>query len=126
MYNQIIKTGDTPIRPISSEKEKRMTMFYKAVCVYLLGGLVSKEEIVEYFETAIKKEPRQLISALIKEIVLYNDKIEIYYNYTDSKKPDGDDRRTFVFYECEKSFEIERTKFGAEPLKLTYHIFLMI
>lgn len=29
-----------PIKPISSEKEKRMTMFYKAVCVYLLGGLV--------------------------------------------------------------------------------------
>ena len=89
--------------------------------------LISKEEIVEYFETAIKKEPRQLISALIKEVVLYNDKIEIYYNDSDSKKPDGDDdRRTFIFYECEKSFEIERTKFGAEPLKLTYHIFLMI
>jgi len=88
--------------------------------------LISKEEIVEYFETAIKKEPRQLISALVKEVVLYNDKIEIYYNYTDSKKSDGDDRRTFIFYECEKSFEIERTKFGAEPLKLTYHIFLLI
>lgn len=88
--------------------------------------LISKEEIVEYFETAIKKEPRQLISALVKEVVLYNDKIEIYYNYTDSKKPDDDDRRTFIFYECEKSFEIERTKFGCEPLKLTYQIILMI
>lgn len=37
--------------------------------------LISKEEIVEYFETAIKKEPRQLISALVKEVVFYNEKV---------------------------------------------------
>ena len=74
--------------------------------------LIKREDIFEYFHAAIKKEPRQLISTLVKEVVLYNDKIEIHYNYTESKDPDGDDRRDFVFYECEKSFVIERTKFG--------------
>lgn len=88
--------------------------------------LMKREDIFEYFHAAIKKEPRQLISTLVKEVVLYNDKIEIHYNYTDSKNPDGDDRRDFIFYECEKSFEIERTKFGSEPLKLTYKIILII
>ena len=88
--------------------------------------LIKREDIFEYFHAAIKKEPRQLISTLVKEVVLYNDKIEIHYNYTESKDPDGDDRRDFVFDECEKSFVIERTKFGCEPIKLTYKIILIV
>ncbi len=58
---------------------------------------------------------------------IYNDKIEIYYNYTDSTKPDGDDdRRAFVFYEGEKSFVLEHTKLGCPPLTLTYKITLFV
>ena len=30
-----------------------------------------------------------MIHTLIKKIVLYDDKIKIYYNYTDPIKPDG-------------------------------------
>ena len=38
----------------------------------------------------------------IKGIILYNDKIEIYYN-TDKKVPDDENRRAFSFY-CETYF----------------------
>ena len=37
---------------------------------------------------------------LIKNVVLYDDKIEIYYNYVSNKKrPDEEDRQAFCFYE---------------------------
>ena len=48
---------------------------------------------------ALKKKPLPLIRLLIKKIVVYNDKIEIYYNYTN--KPDDNSRRAFCFYEEE-------------------------
>ncbi len=49
---------------------------------------LSKKEILEHIHSSLKKDPRQLINALINKIVLYDDKIEIYYNYTLRKSPD--------------------------------------
>jgi hypothetical protein len=60
---------------------------------------LTKDEIVRYIKTALKKEPKQMIELLIKRIVLFDDKIEITYNYTDSKNPDDNDR-DFLFYRC--------------------------
>lgn len=34
-------------------------------------------------EKALKKRPKLLIDLLIKEVIIYNDKTEIFYNYTD-------------------------------------------
>ena len=31
-----------------------------------------------------------MIQLLIKQVVLYNDKIEIHFNYTDGKRPDDE------------------------------------
>lgn len=39
MENELILNGDMP-DVSQNKKEKRMTRFYKSVCVYLLGGLV--------------------------------------------------------------------------------------
>ena len=51
------------------------------------------------------------MSELVKRAVLYDDKIQIYYNYTDSKMEnkgtDGDSaNRSFCFYNEEKVFNI--------------------
>ena len=35
---------------------------------------------------------------LIKKIVLYDDKIEIYYNTTERIRPDEDSHQAFLFY----------------------------
>ena len=44
-----------------------------------------------------------MIQQLIKNIVVYNDKIEITFNYTNRKSPDGDDNHQDVcFYTGEK------------------------
>ena len=64
---------------------------------------LSKDEIVKYLKTAIKKEPKQMIDLLVKQVVLYDDKVEITYNYTDNKEGPDDDRRDFLL--CETTFE---------------------
>jgi len=55
---------------------------------------ISKELIMEYLQTGIKISPQALIDWLIDKVILYDDKIEIYYLYTE--KTDPDDCRSFV------------------------------
>lgn len=40
-----------------------------------------------------------MIDLLVKQVVLYDDKVEITYNYTDNKEGPDDDRRDFLLYE---------------------------
>ena len=85
--------------------------------------LINQDDITKYISTALRKEPRPMVDALIKKVVLYNNKIEIYYNYTNMKDPDGtDDRRDFVFHTCIKSFEIDTHKYDRSPILLTFSI----
>lgn len=62
-----------------------------------LSVSLSKEEIEEFIITALKKEPRPLINTLIEKIILYDDKVQIYYHYTNRKRPD-DERQGVLFY----------------------------
>lgn len=87
---------------------------------------ITKEDIVSYLKTALRKDPKLLIDHLIKEVVLYNDKVEIYYNYTDKTRPDGENHQVFSFYTTSMSFEIDQHKIGGKPFTLTYDISLFI
>ncbi|MBQ3572105.1 MAG: recombinase family protein [Clostridia bacterium] len=61
---------------------------------------LKKEDILKFFNKTIKKEPLLLIKYLVKEVKLFNDKVEIYYNYNSNKKrPDEEDHQAFLFYE---------------------------
>ncbi|MBO5356264.1 MAG: recombinase family protein, partial [Clostridia bacterium] len=59
---------------------------------------ITKDEIIKYFKTVLKKEPQQMIFLFVKEIIVYNDKIEVYCNYTNRKNPDGSNHQDFCFY----------------------------
>lgn len=88
---------------------------------------ITKEDITKYLLSALKKNPRPMIDALIRKIVLYNDKIEIYYNYTNSKNPDGtDDHRDFIFYTITKIFEITQNILNNSKATLRFNIELYI
>lgn len=67
---------------------------------------LSKEEIKKFILTSIKKEPRQMINILIKRITLYDDKIEIEYNFTDRKNPDDNDHQGFIFAEYDSTIKM--------------------
>lgn len=47
---------------------------------------LTREDIIKYITKAIKQNPKMLIKLLIKNIVLFDDKIEITYNYVDNKQ----------------------------------------
>ena len=82
---------------------------------------IQKADITRYIKAAIKKDPLSMITLLVKKIRLFNDRIEIYYNYTDSKRPD-DDHQAFSFYTTTKEVVIDTCKFGRTLTKTVYNI----
>ena len=89
---------------------------------------LTKNDIATYLKTAVKKQARQMIKILVKEVRLFNDKVEIHYNYTEKTiSPDNDeDYQDFSFYEFEKTFLIDQRKIGVEPIRLKLKIELYI
>ena len=86
--------------------------------------LIKKEDIIRYLKTAVKKEPIVLIDLLIKEIVLYDDKIEITLNYTE--RTDGNEHRPFNFYSNTKTYKIFANKYRNRPILLTFEVNIYI
>lgn len=69
----------------------------------------------EYYRQALLLEPQMLINYLIKEIVLYDDRIEIYYNSPLTISPD--ESQGFLFY---KGFKKMRyIIWGSNQIKLS-------
>ena len=67
---------------------------------------ISKPEILKFINKAIREEPAQMLRLLIKRIVLYDDKIKVYYNTTERKRPDEEDTHQAVcFYR--KNFDYQ-------------------
>lgn len=60
--------------------------------------MLSEEKIRKYYEQALQKEPQMLINLLVKQIVLYNDKMIINYNSPIQTSPD-ENSQGFSFYD---------------------------
>lgn len=58
---------------------------------------IKESDIRQYYEQALKLEPQMLISYLIKQIVIFDDKIEIHYNSPIKTSPDNNGL-DFLFY----------------------------
>ena len=59
------------------------------------SAMLTEETIRRYYSQALKAEPSLLINTFVKEIVLYDDKMEIYYN--NPKTSPDDNSRGFSF-----------------------------
>lgn len=59
---------------------------------------ISKNEIVQYINKARLSTVEKMAKMLIKQIILYDDKIEITCNYTNKKGPDGDSPQGLLIY----------------------------
>lgn len=59
---------------------------------------------------ALKKVPRLMIKLLMKEVILYDDKVEIYYNCIDKKGPDDLDHQVFCVYR--QDYDIDPKELG--------------
>ena len=77
--------------------EKRLTI-EKSQTAFRL----TKEQITEYYKSALEREPLQLINNLVKEIQLYDDKMLIIYNTP--KTINLDESQGFSF--CDKNVKM--------------------
>ena len=79
----------------------------------------TKNEIVKFIKTALKKEPAPMINLLVKTIVLFDDKIEIYYNYINKNSPDCDEHRAFIFHteNIDDSYDYQKFELSSMSLE---------
>ena len=85
---------------------------------------LSREDIITYIKSALKKEAKRLINLLVDKIVLYENKIEIFYKHQKTKSPD-EECQGFLFYQntvfynktrVVKNQCIEKTNFKEEKI----------
>ena len=56
---------------------------------------LSYENVVAYLQKAILLKPKPLILTLIHKIVVYDDKLDIFLNYTNENNPDDSSRQDY-------------------------------
>ena len=123
---QGISTASTKSR-LEELEEKRSLLTEKILIEqYKERQLLTKDEIVKHISTALRKNPKQLIDLLVKEIRLYNDKIEIDLHFTDKKSPDDENHWDFCFYQCEKSYIVDTHVFKSKPKEYRVKIKLKV
>ena len=69
---------------------------------------LTKQDIIKFIGKCIKKSPELMIKLLVKEIILYNDRIDIYYNYIDKIGPDDFVHQAFSFYSNKIILDVEK------------------
>lgn len=88
--------------------------------------LIQKRDIVNYLKNAIKKTPRLMIELIIKDVILYKDRIEIHFNYTDLIRPDAEPRQAFLFFKFTKEIIFDYHWMNWKPIKKNIEINLLI
>ena len=61
---------------------------------------MKREDAILFLENAIKNEPQLLLDIFIQKIIVYEENIEVYYNYIENKNRDdlSLDSRDFSLY----------------------------
>lgn len=85
---------------------------------------ITKENIYTFIKNSLKKDSALMLKLLINKIILYDDKIEIYYNYIDTdKKPDEIlNHQAFCLYHDFFKTIINSYRFGIENHELIIEI----
>ena len=59
---------------------------------------ITEAQIRTFYDQALKYDPQMLISYVVKEIIMYDDRIDIIYNNPLTFSPDYENSRGFIFY----------------------------
>lgn len=89
---------------------------------------LTRTDIYKFIYKAIRKEPIQMIRLLVKKIVLYDDKIEVFYNIPGQDRPDGQEaHQVFCFHEQCFTYESgawQYTKKGGKTYEMMLRLFI--
>ncbi len=90
---QGILNGTTKARMDELEEQLADTENKILVEQFKLETQLKREQIIEYITHTLRQKPKLLIYSFIQKIVLWDDKIEIFYNFTDKTNPDETNHR---------------------------------
>lgn len=90
----ITNTTTKRLKELESKQEdlEKQILIEKSKSIVML----SESDIREFYLQALKLEPKMLINSLIKQIKLYDDKIQIQFNSPIKISPDDDNRQGFT------------------------------
>lgn len=72
--------------------------------------------VVAYLQKAIQLKPKPLILTLIQKIVVYDDRLEIFFNYTKEKNPDDTSRQDYLLPKCSTCYVmVDRNHTNSNP-----------
>ena len=83
------------------ELETRMAELEETISIERCKTVIclNETQIKAFYEQALKQEAQVLIGTLIKEIIVFDDKIEIFLNVPiQTERTDPDESRDFSFY----------------------------
>ena len=82
------------------ELEKQLADVESNIAIeqYKEKTILTKENIIDFLTNAILQKPKKMLQTLIQKIVVYDDKIIIYYNFTDKTNPDESNHRESFYY----------------------------
>ena len=82
---------------------------------------LTEKQIREFYSKALALEPKLLINYLVKQVTLYDDKIEIQFNAPINISPDDESRRDFSL--CSKTIKLSfKVPFRADPAKYEFEV----
>lgn len=115
-------TSNTAMKRLR-ELENRVDELDKQIAVERskVAIMLTEKDIRDFYETALRLEPKMLINYLVKEIVLFDDKIEIHYNSPITNCPDAMSGFSF----CDKSVDIlVYTEYAVsyKPIRLVMYV----
>ena len=82
---------------------------------------LTEKQIREFYSQALALEPKLLINYLVKQVTLYDDKIEIQFNAPIKVSPDDESRRGFSL--CSKTVKLSfKVPFRANFTKYQFEV----
>ena len=78
--------------------------------------MLSRDEIAKYYLDNLKKDPKIIIDNLIEKVVLYDDKMTIYFKAPNTLSPD--ESQGFLFYTKEYKISQKKNRFS----QITYRL----
>ena len=75
---------------------------------------LKREQVIEFLTHSLRQRPKLLIQTFVKKVILWDDKIEIHFNFSDKTYPDENSHRDCLELTGSDSSRLVRTK-GLEP-----------
>ena len=105
------------------ELENRQSELEKQILIEKSKSAIqlTEKQMREFYSQALALEPKLLINYLVKQVTLYDDKIEIQFNAPIKVSPDDESRRGFSL--CSKTVKLSyKVPFRANLVKYEFEV----